>query len=214
MKRNLTPPSRFGAMDLARMARAITGIQRTSGEIPWSEGGKTDPWDHVESAMGLTVAGFEREARLAFRWLCGIQLEDGAFWASFSDGVPLDRRKDANMTAYVAVGVFHHWLVTGDDSFLAEMWPCVSHAVDFAVSLQAPDGQIYWSKDEKGVVDKVALLTGSSSIYISIRCALAMAALLNKVRPQWEFALRKLGKAIRHRAHLFDETKSRYSMDW
>ena len=214
MKHKPDPTPRFETIEVEQMARAILSIQRPSGEIPWSEGGKTDPWDHVESAMGLSVAGFDREARHAYGWLCDIQLEDGALWASFKDGQPDDRRKDANMTAYVAVGVFHHFLVTGDQSFLERMWPCVSRAVDFAVSLQAPDGQIYWSMDEKGVVDKVALLTGSSSIYLSIRCALAIAARLKKTRPQWEFALRKLGKAIRHRAHLFDETKSRYSMDW
>ncbi len=200
--------------DIESMARAIAGIQRETGEIPWSEGGKTDPWDHVESAMGLSVGGFYEEARRAYGWLSEIQLPDGAFWAAWRDGRPDERRKDANMTAYVAVGVFHHFLVTGDLAFLSRMWPTVAKAVDFAVSLQAPDGQIYWSMDENGKVAENALLTGSSSIFLSIRCGLAIASRLKQLKPKWEFALRKLGGAIAHRGHLFDESKNRYSMDW
>ncbi|MDP4917320.1 MAG: prenyltransferase, partial [Haliea sp.] len=30
----------------------LLACQRPSGEIPWFEGGYTDPWDHVEAAMG------------------------------------------------------------------------------------------------------------------------------------------------------------------
>ena len=40
----------------------ILDMQQPSGEIPWFEGGYTDPWDHVESAMGLSIAGEHRQA--------------------------------------------------------------------------------------------------------------------------------------------------------
>ena len=35
----------------------ILAVQQPSGEIPWFEGGYTDPWDHVEAAMGLSIGG-------------------------------------------------------------------------------------------------------------------------------------------------------------
>ena len=49
------------------ICRLIIGLQRETGEIPWHAGGKTDPWDHVESAMGLAVGGYGRSgpARLS-----------------------------------------------------------------------------------------------------------------------------------------------------
>ena len=39
----------------------LLSAQRASGEIPWFEGGHTDPWDHTEAAMALSIAG-ETEA--------------------------------------------------------------------------------------------------------------------------------------------------------
>ena len=35
----------------------ILKAQRPWGEIPWFEGGHSDPWDHTEAAMGLSIAG-------------------------------------------------------------------------------------------------------------------------------------------------------------
>ena len=35
----------------------ILNTQKPSGEIPWFEGGHTDPWDHTEAAMALSIAG-------------------------------------------------------------------------------------------------------------------------------------------------------------
>ena len=45
----------------------ILGCQRDSGEIPWFEGGYTDPWDHVESAMGLSIGGELDAAHKAYQ---------------------------------------------------------------------------------------------------------------------------------------------------
>jgi len=59
---------------LKKITSFIASIQKENGEIPWSAGGKTDPWDHVESAMGLSVGGFYIEARNAFDWLANTQL--------------------------------------------------------------------------------------------------------------------------------------------
>jgi hypothetical protein len=196
------------------VAGLIAKTQRPSGEIPWSDGDKTDPWDHVEAAMGLGIGGFVEEARKAFRWMAREQLEDGAWYASYRDGKPEDRTRDTNMTAYIAVGVFHHYLLTRDRRFLREMWETVHPAMEFALSLQNHTGEIFWAMSPEGKVDPMALLTGCSSIYMSLKCSLAMARELGVRKPAWEEALRSLGAAVRNRPALFNMTKSRFSMDW
>jgi len=192
----------------------IVGLQKESGEIPWSEGGKTDPWDHVESAMGLGVAGYFQEARRAYEWMAQTQLSDGSWLAAYRNGIPEDTTRDTNLSSYIAVGVFHYYLLTRDLSFIEKMWPTVSAGIDYALSLQAPTGEIYWAKNVDGVIDHMALLTGSSSVYMSIKCALALAWRLGKHRPDWRCALEKLGNALRNLPNHFNMIKSRYSMDW
>lgn len=201
-------------VDVDHVADFIAGLQKPSGEIPWSAGGKTDPWDHVESAMGLSVAGRLREAERAYQWMAETQLADGSWWSATRDGLPEDRTRDSNLSSYIAVGVYHHFLVTQEFGFIRHLWPTVEAGIDYAVGLQADTGEIAWARNGKGVIDRMALLTGSSSVYMSIKCAMAVAALLGKKRSDWEAAERKLGEAIRHRPSLFNMMKARYSMDW
>jgi hypothetical protein len=202
------------AIDIGAPAALIARSQLPSGEIPWCEGQKTDPWDHVEAAMALGIAGRREAARAAFEWLAGAQLRDGSWYSAYLQGRAQDRTRDANLSAYAAVGVYHHYLLTGDERFLSTLWPTVRAAIDFALSLQAPRGEIHWAISPHGRVDRMALLTGSSSIYMSIKCALAIAAVLGHARPDWHAALHRLGYAIRCQPHLFNVTKSRFSMDW
>jgi hypothetical protein len=54
------------AVDIDALTGLILNTQRASGEIPWCDGQKTDPWDHVESAMGLTIGGHYDAARRAY----------------------------------------------------------------------------------------------------------------------------------------------------
>jgi hypothetical protein len=205
---------RIPVVDIASTAEFILNLQRPDGEIPWSLGGKTDPWDHVESAMGLGVAGYLKEAALAFDWLVKTQFKDGSWWSSTRDGIPEDTTRETNMSAYIAVGVFHYYLLTQDKAFLQHMWHAIKGGINYAVNLQAPTGEIYWARNGRGIVDPMALLTGSSSIYMSLKCALAIASLLGKRRPDWEKSLEKLGDAIRNKPDCFNMIKSRYSMDW
>ena len=202
------------AIDIVEAASLIADIQRPDGEIPWCKGHKSDPWDHVESAMGLSVGGYLNEARRAFEWLAGIQLEDGSWFTAYRYGVAEDKTRDANLSSYIAVGIFHYYLMTSDKAFLKEMWPTLTRAINFALSLQTPNGEIYWAISPQGNIDRMALLTGSSSIYMSIKCALAVAKILGFCMPVWEIALSKLAVAIKNKPFLFKMTKSRYSMDW
>jgi len=192
----------------------IAETQRHTGEIPWCEGDKTDPWDHVEAAMGLGIGGLLEEARQAFEWMARMQMEDGAWYAAYRNGIPEDKTRDTNMTSYIAVGVYHHYLLTRDRDFLNHMWKTVVGAIDFALGLQNATGEIYWAISPQGKVDPTALLTGSSSVYLSLKCALAVTTEIGKEKPEWEKALNDLGDAIRNRPYLFNMTKSRFSMDW
>ena len=69
MKLDATGKHQDLGLDIARLGARIAGVQRTSGEIPWCPGRKTDPWDHVEAAMGLSVGGWLQQAQAAYAWL-------------------------------------------------------------------------------------------------------------------------------------------------
>ncbi len=201
-------------IDMRAMAAWIATVQLGSGQIPWSRGDKTDPWDHVEAAMGLTIGGLYPQARQAFRWLASKQLPDGSWYCAYRGPKVEDQTRDANMSAYVAVGLYHYCLVTGDLRFTAAMWPVVRRAMEFVLRMQAKGGQIHWAVSPEGKKDPMALLTGSSSILMSLKCALALARILKTEKPRWERAAARLAEAIAARPHLFNMTKARFAMDW
>ncbi|MGK5640872.1 prenyltransferase [Streptomyces sp. URMC 126] len=214
-----------GVLTAEQLDATVAGIaagQRADGAIPWFRGHHLDPWDHVEAAMALDAAGEHDRAEAAYRWLAEHQNPDGSWYAAYADGDhrnPTDRARETNFVAYVAVGVWHHYLSTGDDAFLDRMWPTVFAAVEFVLSLQQPGGQIGWKREAPGddgtggadVTD--ALLTGSSSIHQALRCALAIAEHREEPQPDWELATGLLAHAIRRHPERFLD-KSRYSMDW
>ena len=164
--------------------------------------------------MGLSIGGWLPQAEAAYAWLMAHQNPDGSWFAAYLKGRAMDRTRDANLSSYIAVGVLQHYLISGDDRFLRQAWPAVNAAIDFVLSLQSTHGDIYWAISPSGRVDRMALLTGSSSIYLSIKCALAIGRNLGCSRPHWHEKLQKLKNAIRHKPHRFNMTKSRYSMDW
>ncbi|MEV0599505.1 prenyltransferase [Streptomyces sp. NPDC050315] len=208
-----------GVLTAEQAARTVAGIlatQRADGAIPWFRGHHLDPWDHTEAAMALDAAGEHARAEAAYQWLADHQLSDGSWYAAYADGDadrPTDRGRETNFCAYLAVGVWHHYLSTGDDTFLDRMWPAVYAAVEFVLELQQPGGEIGWKREDDGTPVNDALLTGSSSVYQALRCALAVADQCGAPQPDWELAVGRLGHAIRHHPERFLD-KSRYSMDW
>jgi hypothetical protein len=196
----------------------ILEVQRPWGEIPWFPGGHTDPWDHVEAAMALSIAGEHEGAKRAYRWLADCQLGDGSWWRAYQDNQPQDPdRRETNYVAYIATGIWHHYLITGDRGFLEESYPFVRAAIDFVVRLQGLHGEIDWAVDTNGVPMGDALLTGCSSIFKSLECACHIASTLGEPMDNWVEARRRLGVALRTKPERFDRTwasKSRYAMDW
>jgi hypothetical protein len=195
-------------------AAAIARRQRPDGRLPWHVEQHTDPWNHIEGAMGLVLGGRRGEAEHAFEWLVANQRPDGSWAQSYAwNGAVEDADADTNMCAYVASGVWHYFLITKDRAFLTAMWPSVEKAIDYVLDHQAPGGEIAWMHHSNGTIDRRCLLTASSSIYMSVRCAVAIAEEIGQERPDWELSIGLLAHAIEHRAEVF-WPKPRWSMDW
>ena len=109
--------------------------------------------------------------------------------------------------------MWHHYLSTGDTGFLDELFPVVERAIDFALDHQHPTGEIEWDADPAPDRRQGRAPHGSSSIYSSLRCAIAAAERLGRDRPDWELSLGSLAIAIAHRPERFLD-KERWAMDW
>ena len=120
---------------------------------------------------------------------------------------------DSNQVAYVAVGVWHELLVTGDAGFASAMWPTVRRAIAFVLGLQTARGEIVWERAADGTPAGYALLTGCASIYQSLRCAAMLAEWAGQPQPDWELAAGRLGHVVASHPEAFAD-KSRFSMDW
>jgi len=199
-------------------ANFIAATQQPDGSIPWLEGGVTDTWNHVEAAMGLSVVGRFAEARAALGWLAKTQREDGSWWAAYRGIEAVDAtRVESNFVAYVATGLWHYYLASGDNGFVQALWPTVAGAMDYVLALQSPYGEVYWAVDHQQGVRHDALVTGCSSIFKSLECAANLAALVGEDPSPYVGARQRLGIAIKERPERFDrtwESKSRYAMDW
>ncbi len=211
--------------DFFEGARAqILGLQSNAGAIYWSERGIFDPWNHVESAMALGVLGEISAARRAFDYLAETQLADGSWRGDVGAAAPLDPRThqfapaaglpricDTNFTAYIAAGVWHHYLITGDRRFLDRLWPHVEAASDFVLRHQGRGGEIAWAA---GAEAAPALYAGCCSIFKSLECALRIARRRGGRKESWRAGRGALGRALRERPECFDQSKKRFSMDW
>jgi hypothetical protein len=206
-------PGTLTADQIRMTGEHIAGQQLASGLVPWFHGHYGDPWDHVEAAMALTVCGLDDAASLAFEWSATHQSPDGS-WPMETTGSDIGNASiDTNQCAYLAVGVWHRWLITGDRTQVDVMWPVVRRAIELVVALQLPSGGIAWSRNVIGEVSDSALLTGSSCTVLSLRCAMALAELVGDPQPDWELAAARLAHAVAIHPDAFLD-KSRYSMDW
>jgi hypothetical protein len=212
----LRPPSVAGVVtsdDMLATARTIIELQLPTGMIQWFPGGHTDPWNHVEAAMALATCGFERQAEAAYQWLVDIQRPDGSWHNYYTETGITDAKLDANCVAYFATGIWHHYLATDDVGVLDRFWPTVQAAVDFVIELQTRRGEIIWARHPDGTPWSYALLTGSSSISHSLGCAIEIAGVMGRDRPEWEASRAALVDVILHQPDAF-EPKDRWAMDW
>jgi hypothetical protein len=205
-------------LDFSSTVDYLVRTQEEKGNIPWFRDGHTDPWDHVESAMGLTIGGELDAAKRAYRWLSLHQQDDGSWWSAYKfEKLHGDPIKETNFTAYIATGLWHYYKVTGDLQFLNECWSMVEKAMSSVLKLQSEYGDIPWAIDKYGKVVDESLITGCSSIYKSLECIANIATTLNYDSQHWLSARKRLGDALLCHPERFDrsgESKQRYSMDW
>jgi hypothetical protein len=198
--------------DILQTARSIEAAQLPTGAIGWPDG-HVDPWDHVECAMALSACGLTGPARRGYQWLRDTQRLDGSWPRTIVGTAVADHAAESHHAAYVAVGVWHEFLVTGDRGFAAVMWPTVREAIDWVLELQAPRGEVAWERDAAGRPGAFALLSGCSSILQGLRCAIALGELTGEPQPDWELAAVQLGHVLACHPEAFAD-KSRFAMDW
>jgi hypothetical protein len=212
----------LSAEEVARSAETIVALQHATGMIPWCAGGHCDAWNHVETAMALSLTGFIDEAERAYEWLLKMQRLDGSWFnyyiadpdsSGFEDMRVEDAKLDTNVCAYIATGVWHHWLITGDGDFVEHLWPTVARAIDWVLALQTERGEIVWAREVDSRPWDYALLTGSSSIWHALGRALSLADLVEEDRPRWRLAHAALGRVLLAMPSAF-EPKGRWAMDW
>ena len=214
-------PSVEGILTADQVRETVAKIaewQLPNGMVPWFPGGHADPWNHIEAAMALALGGYRAEAEKAYEWLADMQREDGSWHQYYLEDRVEQDKHDANVIAYIAAGVWHHFLLFNDQAFIDRMWPVVEKAINWVLDLQTPRGEILWARHTDGTPWSFALLTGSSSICHSLRCAIAIAEHLGQERPDWELSAARLAHVIR--AHVDGDMpdafapKHRWAMDW
>jgi hypothetical protein len=205
-------PGILTADQILATGHSIADVQQRDGAIGWPDG-HVDAWNHVECAMALSVCGLRGPARRGYEWLRTAQRPDGSWPKRAEGGAVIDDAVESNHAAYPAVGVWHELLLTSDDAFAARMWPVVRRGIEFAIGLQQPRGEITWQRVADGSPGEYALLTGSSSMHQSLRCAIELAEYMGEPQPDWELAVGQLGHAVACHPEAFAD-KSRFSMDW
>lgn len=201
--------------ELLRSAAHLTRLQTATGMIPWFPGGHCDPWNHVESAMALDVAGFHAEALAAYQWLADTQLRNGAWHNYYTSAGGIEEAKlDTNVVAYIATGAWHHWLCTRSRADAELLWPTVERALTWVLAQRRDDGLVLWAVEADGTHTwDYALLTGSSSIAHALMCGDQLGRAIGRRRPSWVRAAAAISAAIVERPDAF-APKERFAMDW
>lgn len=211
--------------DIDAAADWIEALQDGEGAISWIETGLWDPWNQVESALGLLAAGRTAAAVRAFEHLAKTQEADGGWTADLGAAAPMDadnrrlvpsapRLKETNFAAWTAVGVWGLHLA-GVPAALERFGPLALAGCKFAVAHQRPFGEIAWRiPDGEEDADSVdALLAANCAIFKALDCAARIAAALRLDTDPYRAARARLGSALRRRPELF-APKPAHAMDW
>lgn len=200
------------------IAKFIKSIQLESGAIPSNDDGSHDPWDHIESIMGLNFANEYESSKLAFNWLIKNQNQDGSWFSKYMDDIPIQKNKPTHFAPYISVAALHFYKIFSDKEYLEHLWPSIESAINFSIKLQIQNGTIPWSLDKNQKIEEDFLLTGSSSILKSIECGIAISKIIKSTKnlEDWNHSYELLSKAIKNPSGKFDllKDRKRFSMDW
>ena len=140
------------------IAKFIKSIQLKSGAIPSNDDGSHDPWDHIESIMGLNFANEYESSKLAFDWLIKNQNQDGSWFSKYMDDIPIQKNKPTHFAPYISVASLHFYKIFSDKEYLEYLWPSIESAINFSIKLQIQNGTIPWSIDKNKKLKKTSFL--------------------------------------------------------
>ena len=103
---------------LKPLGKYISECQNSDGSVAWEPNGKIDPWDHIESLMGLNVLDMNTESKAGFEWLKMTQQPDGSWYSEYKGNKVINYNKETNFTAYISSGALHFYRHFNDDEFL------------------------------------------------------------------------------------------------
>ncbi len=129
------------------IANFIRQNQLVSGAIPSNEDLSHDPWDHIESIMGLNFLEDKDSSEKAFNWLKENQNEDGSWYAKYDDITPIEYHKPTHFAPYITVAALHYYKIFKDKEKIKELWPTIQSSINFSLNLQNANGIIPWSID-------------------------------------------------------------------
>lgn len=126
---------------------------------PFAYGYKNWARDASVTAMSLDASGHADEAALYWRWMASVQNSDGSWATTYSywDGSYMQFvEPEYDSIGAFMYGVWRHYELTGDATFLADMEPAVGRAATFVLANLQPNGFgaadfSIWEEPERGL---------------------------------------------------------------
>ena len=115
------PKSIFDRAIYLNFAKYILSCQDSEGGIRWEPNSKLDPWDHIESIMGLNFANEYESSKLAFDWLIKNQNQDGSWFSKYMDDIPIEKNKPTHFAPYISVAALHFYKIFSDKEYLEHL---------------------------------------------------------------------------------------------
>ena len=185
-----------------------------TGMIPWFPGGHADPWNHVEAAMALALGGRRTEAERAYDWLVDAAARaargTSTTWPTASSRT--SSTPTCAPTSPPACGTTGCSPATAASSRRCGRWS--SGPSTSCSTCRRPGARSSGPATPTARPWSFALLTGSSSICHSLRCAIALAEHLGHERPDWELAAAHLAARRSRTCRDAFAPKHRWAMDW
>ena len=196
-------------------AEWIAALQLPTGMIPWFPGGHCDPWNHVETAMALDVAGLHDAAAHAYRWLADIQRPDGSWWNYYlPDGIGRGRQarhQRVRLRRHRACGTTGCAPPTGRSSTSCGRW-CSARSTG-CCRCAAPTGRS--SGPATPTTPRGTTRCSPARRASPTRCAAActLGAVVGERHRAWSAAADVLAERVTNAPDAF-EPKDRWAMDW
>jgi hypothetical protein len=148
--------------------RALIMIKNVQNPVSGAYAATTNPFaygyknwvrDSAIASISLDASGHFNEAESHWRWLASIQGSDGTWKTTYnmwdSRYVAFVEPEYDSIGAFI-YGVYRHYALTGDTSFLADLWPNVKVAADWVLSNIQPNGfgqadYSIWEEEDHGL---------------------------------------------------------------